>query len=112
MLEGIPIEKVTYLAFKSSTGAVSDFIQRYMKVNPRAEWDALKAELAKRFANVSDTQPAFMLLGQVKQKGMKMFRYVSNVCCLRLSRHLKILKMHELQVNLLGSLQTAFIQID
>jgi hypothetical protein len=38
MLEGIPIEKVVYLAFKTSTGAVSDFIQKYLKVNPRAEW--------------------------------------------------------------------------
>jgi predicted DsbA family dithiol-disulfide isomerase len=64
MLEGIPIEKVTYLAFKTSTGAVSD----YLKVNRRAEWDALKAELAKRFADISDAQHAFTLLRQVKQE--------------------------------------------
>jgi hypothetical protein len=68
MLEGIPMEKVIYLAFKTSTGAVSDFIQRYLKVNPRAEWGALKAELAKRFADISDAQHAFMLLRQVKQE--------------------------------------------
>lgn len=68
MLEGIPIEKVTYLAFKTSTGAVSDFIERYLKVNPRAEWGALKAELAKRFADISDAQHAFTLLRQVRQE--------------------------------------------
>ena len=68
MLEGIPLEKVVYLAFKTSTGAVSDFIQRYLKVNPRAEWNALKAELAKRFADISDAQHAFTLLRQVKQE--------------------------------------------
>jgi hypothetical protein len=68
MLEGIPIEKVVYLAFKTSTGAVSDLIPRYLKVNPRAEWDALKAELAKRFADVSDAQHAFTLLRQIKQE--------------------------------------------
>jgi hypothetical protein len=68
ILEGIPIEKVVYLAFKTSTGAVSDFIQRYLKINPRAEWDVLKAELAKRFADISDAQPPFMLLRKVKQE--------------------------------------------
>ena len=68
MLEGIPIQKVTYLALKTSTGAVSDFIERYLKVNPRAEWGALKAELAKRFADISDAQHAFTLLRQVRQE--------------------------------------------
>jgi hypothetical protein len=68
MLEGIPMEKIVYLVFKTSTGTVSDFIQRYLKVNPRAEWGALKAELAKRFADIYDAQHAFTLLRQIKQE--------------------------------------------
>jgi hypothetical protein len=46
---------------------VSDFIQRYLKADQRVDWDTLKAELAKRFADISDAQNAFMLLRQVKQ---------------------------------------------
>jgi hypothetical protein len=56
MLEGIPIEKITYLAMKTSTGEgeISDFIRRYLKNNLKAEWDALNTELPKRFADISD----------------------------------------------------------
>jgi hypothetical protein len=37
MQEGVPAEKIIYLAFKTSTGAVSDFIHRYLKVNQTVE---------------------------------------------------------------------------
>lgn len=68
MLEGISIEKVTYLAFKTSTGTVSDFIQIYLNTGQRVEWDQLKAEPSKRFVKIPDVQHAFMLLRQVKQE--------------------------------------------
>jgi hypothetical protein len=48
MLKKIPVEKIPYVALKTSTGAVSDFIQRYLKVNPNTEW------IAMRFADVID----------------------------------------------------------
>ncbi|XP_062620135.1 uncharacterized protein LOC134281720 [Saccostrea cucullata] len=67
-LEGVPAENVKMIAFKTSTGAVSDFIQRYFKANQRVEWDTLKAELSMRFAEITDSQHAFMLLRQVKQE--------------------------------------------
>lgn len=68
LLERVPEEKVKLIAFKASSGAVSDFIEKYFKGNPGVSWDALKAELSKRFADVTDAQHAFMLLGRVKQE--------------------------------------------
>lgn len=68
LLERVPEEKVKLIAFKASSGAVSDFIEKYVKGNPGVSWDALKTELSQRFADVTDVQHAFMLLGRVKQE--------------------------------------------
>lgn len=68
LLERVPEEKVKLIAFKASSGAVSDFIHIYLKGDPGVSWDALKTELSQRFADVTDTQHAFMLLRRVKQE--------------------------------------------
>ena len=56
------------IAYQSSLGAVSGFIQRYMASNPRNTLQHLKEQLAVRFSEVTDRQMALSLLRNVKQK--------------------------------------------
>ena len=56
------------IAYQSSRGAISDFIQRYLHDNPAHSWEQLKAELSGRFAEITDPQHAFTLLRKVRQK--------------------------------------------
>lgn len=67
-MERVPEEKVKLIAYKASSGAVSDYIHKYFKGNPGVSWDALKTELSQKFADVTDAQHAFMLLRRVKQE--------------------------------------------
>lgn len=66
-LAGIGPDRIKMIAYQSSRGAVSDFIQRYLNDHPNNTWDQLKAELTTRFAEITDPQHAFMLLRKVKQ---------------------------------------------
>ncbi|XP_062587952.1 uncharacterized protein LOC134249630 [Saccostrea cucullata] len=68
LLERVPEEKNKLIAFKSSSGAVSDFIHRYLTGDPNVTWDVLKGELSVRFADITDAQHAFMLLRHMKQE--------------------------------------------
>lgn len=65
-----PADRVGLLAFKTSRGAVFDFIQRFLTNAPggQQQWDALKTELSARFAEVTDSQHAFMQLLKCRQK--------------------------------------------
>ena len=56
------------IAYQSSGGAVSGFIQRYMQANVAHKWAQMKAQLAVRFSDVTDNQMALSLLRQVRQK--------------------------------------------
>ena len=56
------------IAYQSSSGAVSGFIQRYMTANPQNTWEQLKEQLAVRFSDVTDRQMALSLLRTVRQK--------------------------------------------
>ena len=56
------------IAFQSSGGAVSGFIQRHMQANAAHTWAKMKAQLAVRFSDVTDSQMAMSLLRQVRQK--------------------------------------------
>ena len=56
------------VAYQSSLGAVSDFIQRYLHGNVGSNWGQLKTELTSRFATITDLQHAFVLLPKVKQR--------------------------------------------
>lgn len=65
LLTGINADKIKLVAYQSSKGAVSDFIQRYIADHPAHTWDQLKAELTTRFAEITDPQHAFMLLRKI-----------------------------------------------
>lgn len=67
MLDGLNDDAIKRLTFRSSKGAVSDFIQRFLQDNPQENWETLKQELTSRFAEVTDQMHAFTLLRQVKQ---------------------------------------------
>ena len=56
------------VAYQSSQGAVSDFIQRYLHDYVGNNWGQLKTELTSRFAEIADPQHAFVLLRKIKQK--------------------------------------------
>lgn len=68
ILADIPDARKKMVAYQSSGGAVSGFIQRYMVANPNNTWQQLKEQLAVRFSDVTDRQMALSLLRTVKQK--------------------------------------------
>ena len=55
------------LAYQTSRGAVSDYIQRYMSDNPNSSWADLKSELNVRFVEVNDSHHAFTMLHKARQ---------------------------------------------
>ena len=67
LLNDVAPGRVKFIAFQTSTGCVSDFLQRYLGMNEDITWVNLKAELASRFAEITDSQHAFMLLRKLKQ---------------------------------------------
>ena len=67
LMSQIHRDRTKIVAFQSSEGPVSDFIQRYLTDNPAHNWDQLKAELRARFSEVTDPQHALYLLKHVKQ---------------------------------------------
>ena len=61
------IVKTKRLAYQTSRGAVSDYIQRYMTEDPNSSWADLKSELNFRFAEVNDSHHAFTMLHKARQ---------------------------------------------
>lgn len=68
ILTNLAEDRIKTIAFQSSMGCVSDFIQRYMGDHPDRTWAEMKVELSARFAEVTDSAHALMLLRKVKQK--------------------------------------------
>lgn len=68
LLTRVPNDQVKMVAYQSSKGPVSDFLKRHLEANPNHTWIQVKAELTSRFAEVTDSQHALMLLRKVKQK--------------------------------------------
>ena len=66
-LEGGDDIQTKRLAYQTSRGAVSDYIQRYMTENPNSSWADLKSELNVRFAEVNDSHHAFTMLHKARQ---------------------------------------------
>lgn len=60
--------RIKRVAYQSSRGPVSDFINRYSEGLPGATWAQMKAELSSRFSEITDAQHAFLLLRKVHQK--------------------------------------------
>lgn len=56
------------LAYQTSKGAVSGFIERFRAGNPNADWRDLKTELARRFSDIADCHTALTMLRQIKQR--------------------------------------------
>ena len=67
-LTGLTDNRVKMVAYQSSWGAVSDFIQRYLHEYVDNNWGQLKTELTSRFAEILDPQYAFVLLRKIKQR--------------------------------------------
>lgn len=61
-------KKKIMVAFQTSKGPVSGYVERFTVAQPDSTFDELKRELARRFAEISDAQHALSLLRQVKQK--------------------------------------------
>lgn len=68
LLTRVPADQVKMVAYQSSKGPVSDFLKRYLEANAAHTWAQVKTELSTRFAEVTDSQHALMLLRKVKQK--------------------------------------------
>ena len=67
------------VAFLTSQGPVSDFIQRFLVRNPAAMWDDMKGELKIWFADVVDGAQAFSLLKKVRQGSQNVAIYGERV---------------------------------
>ena len=67
-LTRVPNDQVKMIAYQSSKGAVSDFLQRYLTEHLGHTWRQVKEELTSKFAEVTDSQHALMLLRKVRQK--------------------------------------------
>lgn len=68
------------IAYQTSRGPVTGFIQRYREEHPGVNWVTLKQELAKRFSEIPDKQLALTLLRQIKQKlGENIYVYVERL---------------------------------
>lgn len=66
-LVNLPDNKKKLIAYQTSKGAVSGYIQRYMTANPDQTWGQLKEELALRFSDVTDSHHAMSLLRALRQ---------------------------------------------
>ena len=67
-LTGLPEARKRLIAYQSSKGAVSGFINRYMEAFPQSTWAELKTELAIKFSDVTDSRYALSLLRSIRQK--------------------------------------------
>lgn len=68
ILTRVGADQVKMVAYQSSKGPVSNFLKRHLETNQAQSWNDIKAEMTKRFAEVTDTQYALSLLRKVKQK--------------------------------------------
>ena len=71
LLAGQDDDQTKRLAYQTSRGAVSDYIQRYMTEHPNSSWEDLRSELNLRFAEVNDSHHAFTMLGKARQTKSK-----------------------------------------
>ena len=67
LLAGGDDNQTKRLAYQTSRGAVSDYIQRYMTGHPNSSWEDLKSELNIRFGEVNDSHHAFTMLHKARQ---------------------------------------------
>ena len=80
-LAGVDDDQTKMLAYQTSRGAVSDYIQRYMTEYPNSSWEDLKSELNIRFAEVNDSHHAFTMLCKARQT-KRLLRFMLRGCML------------------------------
>ncbi|KAK6167882.1 hypothetical protein SNE40_021811 [Patella caerulea] len=68
VLATVSEDRVKLVAFQSSRGVVSHFIQRKMMADANLTWDALKQDLINTFSEITDTQQALAILAKIRQK--------------------------------------------
>lgn len=61
-------DKKKLITYQSSSGAVSDYIKRFLDTRQGDNFETLKSELSHRFSDITDRAHAFSLLGKTKQK--------------------------------------------
>ncbi|KAK6180520.1 hypothetical protein SNE40_012661 [Patella caerulea] len=66
-LAEIATDKVKYVAYQSSKGTVSDFLNRYLTEHPNCTWEVVKKELATRYDTIVDPQHALVIVQQAQQ---------------------------------------------
>ena len=59
----MPDHRKKLVAYQTSSGAVSGFIQRSIQANPDNTWQQLKEQLSVRFSDVTDRQMTFAFSG-------------------------------------------------
>lgn len=61
------VERKALIAYQASSGAVSDFIGRFIQTNGNNSWEELKKQLTVRFGEFRDEQHALTLLQRARQ---------------------------------------------
>ena len=83
VLTGVDDARQILIAYQTSDGAVSTFIERKMIKNLYHNWGQIKAQLAVRFSNITDGQMALSLLRQYKHKvGESIHNYAERILSL------------------------------
>ena len=67
LVNNLPDHKKKLVAYRFSTGTVSDFILRNIQEAPQAEWAQLKTALADRFSVITDAHIHFSRLRNIRQ---------------------------------------------
>ena len=67
ILTGADAATKKLIAFQSSKGPVSDFVDGYLRRQPHATWEDLLGQLKAQFGEIADSQHALTLLRKVKQ---------------------------------------------
>lgn len=67
-ITGLELVSCKMLAYQTSTGAVSSFIDRYLTVNDESSWADMKNELSKRFGDITDSAYAMSVIRTLRQK--------------------------------------------
>ena len=83
VINGLDDAKKKIIAYRFSTGTVSDFINRNITESPETTWTELKLELTGRYGTVSDSHLKFSLLRNIRQRvGESVQNYAERVVTL------------------------------
>ena len=78
-LTGLPEARKRLIAYQTSKGAVSGFINRYMEAFPQSTWAELKTELENKFLMLLTADMHLVCLDPLGKNLGKTFNYMLNV---------------------------------